>query len=146
MIQLRTLKISIYSWKFLLHPMISFTILPLAESPSVSQVISWSVVKWPVCSFVKFNWWPPAVQNQFLVLVHKCMIPNFVLFFFSFHWQYPSPQGHSSSVILHYNPTLYWQYLQPSNHQYISLLHSYFSCQGQEWKYQFKYFHEVQEN
>lgn len=60
---------------------------------SHDQVISWSVIKWPIRSSVKSNWWSPAVQNKSLGLVHKCMTLNFILFF-SFHWYYPSPQGH----------------------------------------------------
>lgn len=62
---------------------------------SHDQMILWSVIKWPVCSSVKSNWWPPEVQNKFLGLVHKCMTPNFIWFiFFSFHWHYSSPPGH----------------------------------------------------
>lgn len=102
---------------------------------SHDQVISRSVIKWPIRSSVKSNWWSPAVQNKSLGLVRKCMTLNFILFF-SFHWYYPSPQGHFFfSVVLQYDPSLYWQHLPALCHQYISLLHSYFLCQGQEWKY-----------
>ena len=59
---------------------------------SHDQVITWSVIKWPVCSSVESNWWSAAVQNKSLGLVHKCMTLNFILFF-SFHWYHSSPQG-----------------------------------------------------
>lgn len=90
---------------------------------SQDQVISWSVIKRPIRSSVKCNWWSSAVQNKSLGLVHKCMTLNFILFF-SFHWYYPSPQGHFFfSVVLQYNPSLYWQHLPALCHQYISFLH-----------------------
>lgn len=61
---------------------------------SHDQVISWSVIKWPIHSSVKSNWWSPTVQNKSLGLVHKCMTLNLDWFF---RWYYPSPQAHFSS-------------------------------------------------
>lgn len=97
------------------------------SSWSHDQVISWSVIKWPICSSVKTIGWFPTVQNKSVGLVHKCMTLNLDWFSLSVGIT-PVLKAISFPVVLQYSPSLDWQHLPALCHQYILSLHSYFSC------------------